>query len=187
MQFETKQDLRERILTLLRNQREEERLHKSLIILNKLLNLQEYQRSQTIMFYASVGGEVDTFKMMKKTLKTGKRVALPRINLNKRQLIPTLIEQLDTDLEEGPYSIKQPKTNDSKEIPIENLDMIVVPALGFDKNNQRLGRGGGYYDRFLDKVPFNVPTVGLAFDFQVFDSLPQIAHHDKAVSKVLVN
>ena len=65
--------------------------------------------------------------------------------------------------------------------------MVIVPGLAFDKHNNRLGRGAGYYDRFLSTLPTDIPTVGLAFDFQIIDRLPQQKEHDIPVSHVLVN
>ncbi|MCK4882744.1 MAG: 5-formyltetrahydrofolate cyclo-ligase, partial [Candidatus Omnitrophica bacterium] len=67
------------------------------------------------------------------------------------------------------------------------LDMVIVPGVAFDKHNNRLGRGGGYYDRFLAALSSEVLTVGLAFDFQMVDSLSSQETHDVPVSCVLTN
>jgi 5-formyltetrahydrofolate cyclo-ligase len=63
-----------------------------------------------------------------------------------------------------------------KEVPLEDIDLIIVPGIAFDKKNVRLGRGHGYYDRFLCALPNKTRTVGLAFDFQVVEHLPQDSH-----------
>ena len=91
------------------------------------------------------------------------------------------------DLEHGPYGISQPKKNPSADLHLRDLNMVIVPGIAFDKRNNRLGRGGGYYDRFLTTVPSHVPTIGLAFDFQIVDHLPHLDKHDMSVSHVLVN
>ena len=59
---------------------------------------------------------------------------------------------------------------------MKDIDAVIVPGLAFDRLNNRLGRGAGYYDRFLSTLPKNVTTVGLAFDFQLTESLPTEAH-----------
>ena len=100
----TKQDLRERILTLLRNQEEEERLTKSLSVKDKLFNMDDFQKANTVLFYASFDGEVDTFEMIKQAIQSGKSVALPRIESAQKRMVPTLWEQNDP-LEDGPYEI----------------------------------------------------------------------------------
>jgi len=183
----SKKILRERILTLLRNQKEEERLNKSLVIGSKLFQMQEFQRAETILFYASFDGEVETFEMMKNAQKLGKIIGLPRIMESEKKIIPTPVVSLEADLEAGPYGILQSKTDPTEMLENDRLDMVIVPGVAFDKQNNRLGRGGGYYDQFLGALPSHIPTVGLAFDFQVVDSLFFKEEHDIPVSRVLVN
>ena len=182
----TKQDLRERILTLLRNQEEEERLTKSLSVKDKLFNMDDFQKANTVLFYASFDGEVDTFEMIKQAIQSGKSVALPRIESAQKRMVPTLWEQNDP-LEDGPYGIKQPKEKGSSRLTQDALDAIIVPGVAFDRNRHRLGRGGGYYDRFLAAAPKEVPTFGLAFDFQCVDVIPELSDHDVALSYVVTN
>jgi len=183
----SKKLLRERILTLLRSQKEKERLNKSLIISDKLFQMQEFKKSETILFYASFDGEVETFEMMKKAQKLGKKIELPRIMESEKKIIPTSVASLEADLEAGPYGIMQSKNDPTKVLPDNSFDMVIVPGVAFDKQNNRLGRGGGYYDRFLETLPSHIPTVGLAFDFQVIDSLSFQNEHDVPVSCVLAN
>ena len=66
----------------------------------------------------------------------------------------------------------------------DDIDLIVVPGVAFDKKNIRLGRGHGYYDRFLSGLPKRTKTIGLAFDFQVLEDLPQDPH-DVPVSTII--
>lgn len=186
MQSELKQDIRERILTLLRNHNEEERKVKSLAISEKLFRLDEFQRAETVLFYASFDGEVNTFEMIQKAHKIGKKIALPTIIQEKKHLIPTVINDVEDDLEEGPFGILQCKSDKGTQIPLEELDLVVVPGVAFDQSNNRLGRGGGYYDRFLEKLPQKTPSVGLAFDFQIVETL-HCDKYDLPVSCVITN
>jgi len=183
----SKKLLRERILTLLRNQKERERSDRSLAIGYKLFQMEEFQKAETILFYASFDGEVETFEMMNRALKQGKKIGLPRIGENEKKIIPTPVASLETDLEIGPYGIKQPITDPAKAWKDDCFDMVIVPGLAFDEKNNRLGRGGGYYDRFLETLPSHVTTVGLAFHFQMVDSLSSSEEHDVPVSCVLTN
>lgn len=183
----TKQELREKILTLLRNQKEEERLTKSLVIKDRLFALQEFQKAKTILFYVPFDGEVDTFEMMRQAKQFGKKIALPRIVRHKKEIIPKSVDDIQEDLEEGPYGIAQPKEATTRTSVLEDIDLVIVPGVAFDKQNYRLGRGEGYYDRFLSKLPERTPTIGLAFGFQMIDHLPQKAQHDVPLTQVLVN
>jgi 5-formyltetrahydrofolate cyclo-ligase len=183
---ETKAFIRKKILNLLNKQEEEDKRKKSLIILDKIFNFPEFRRSNTVLFYASFDGEVETFEMMKQAQQLGKKIALPIAIRKERKIVPMLVDNLEEDLECGEYGIMQPKETAGKTADLNELDMVVVPGLAFDKNNTRLGRGAGYYDRFLEKIPSNVFSVGLAFDFQIVDFLPKEAN-DIAVSSVISN
>ncbi|OGX19095.1 MAG: 5-formyltetrahydrofolate cyclo-ligase [Omnitrophica WOR_2 bacterium GWC2_45_7] len=187
MSLNTKKELRERILTLLRNQKEEERRVKSQSILNKFAKLPEFEKSLTILFYEPFDGEVDTIEMIKFAKKLGRKIALPKILKDSKIIIPILMNYTERNLEVGPYGIKQPKEKLGKTLHLEKIDMVIVPGVAFDKGNNRLGRGGGYYDRFLKTLPSHTPTLGLAFDFQIVDKLPQLEKHDIPVKRVLSN
>lgn len=187
VQNQTKKELRERILTLLRNQKEEERVKKSLVISHKLFAMPEFQKSSGVLFYASFDGEVHTFEMMQQTQKLGKTIGLPTMIRDGRKIIPRIVGSLENDLSEGPYGVKQPKKTGTKSLNLDEIDLAIIPGVAFDKYNNRLGRGLGYYDRFLKRLPSHVPTIGLAFDFQIVDRLPQKEKHDIPVSYVLSN
>lgn len=177
--------LRNQFLNLLRSQKEEDRFKKSKIIGDKFFSAREVNEAQTILFYASFDGEVETFEMIKQAKAAGKTVVLPIIIKDQKRIIPTVVHNLNEDLHDGPYGIKQPKETNSA-ITVEKIDVVVVPGIAFDSANYRLGRGHGYYDRFLSSIPSRIPTFGLAFDFQVVDRLP-FDSHDIQVSRVIVN
>lgn len=187
MSNHTKKILRERILTLLRDQEDEERLIKSLAIKTKLFGMLEFKNAETILFYASFDGEVETFEMMREALKLGKKIGLPGVVKDGGRIVPKSVTSLEVDLEKGPYGIKQPKKESTRTLREEQIDMVIVPGVVFDEKNNRLGRGGGYYDRFLGSLPERVPTIGLAFDFQIVGSLPSCEDHDVPVSCVVTN
>jgi len=180
-----KNEIRSAILTALRNQKEEDRFKNSLVILEKLLAVPEFQKSETILFYASFDGEVDTYSIMKRALHLGKTIAVPKVIPVEKKIIPMIINDLQNDLHPGPYGIPQPR-EDCQALSAEGLNMVVVPGVAFDRQNRRLGRGGGYYDRFLAGLSSQTPKIGLAFDFQMFDRLPVDAH-DIAVTRVISN
>ena len=171
-----KGSLRTHYLKLLKKQKKEERLRKSRLIGEQLWKLSAIQKARTILFYASIPGEVDTWAMIEKALLSGKRVALPIVERNQRKLIPAIISSME-DVHSGTYGIAQPHFDPQKVVNLEDIDAVVVPGLAFDRSNNRLGRGAGYYDRFLGTLPKSIATVGLAFDFQIHPkSLPTGAH-----------
>jgi len=171
----SKEDIRKQVLNDLRNQKEEERLRKSLVIQERLLALPEFADSKTILFYVSFDGEVETLSMIKQARKIGKTIVLPYILKQEKQLLP-VISRSDENWELGPYGIKQPFYNPELCLDPEAIDLCVVPGVAFDRTRHRLGRGAGYYDRFLPTLSPRTHTVGLAFQFQMFDCLPTQAH-----------
>jgi len=170
-----KGSLRIHYLKLLKEQNKEERLRKSLIIAEQFWKLPAIQKARNILFYASMPVEVDTLLMIEKAIFLGKRVSLPIVEKNKGELIPTLISSME-DVHKGTYGILEPHLNPDRVVAVKDLDVMIVPGLAFDKKNNRLGRGAGYYDRFLSTLPKTVTTVGLAFDFQLTESLPTQGH-----------
>jgi 5-formyltetrahydrofolate cyclo-ligase len=174
MNMKDKGPLRAYYLKLLKEQSKEERLRKSHLIAGQFWKLPAIQRAQTILFYASMPGEVDTLAMIEKAIFKGKRVALPIVERKKGKLIPALISSME-DLHIGTYGIAEPLDPD-KALALKDIDAVVVPGLAFDRLHNRLGRGAGYYDRFLSTLPKTVTTVGLAFDFQLTECLPTEAH-----------
>ncbi len=181
-----KEKIRKKILTLLRNQKEEDRLNKSLGILKKTLALPKFKAAKTILFYASFDGEVDTFDMMKQSLRLGKKIALPIIDTKHKHITPMLVHNLDEDLVAGPYGIQEPRFVKNRLVSCDDIDLSVVPGIAFDRDNHRLGRGAGYYDRFLARLSKDTPSIGLAFDFQIVNRLPR-QEHDVPLTKVIVN
>lgn len=179
-----KQKIRERIIEKLEKQKKEDRLRKSLIIKKKLFSLPEFIRAKTVMFYVSTDGEVETRPMIRETLKTGKDVAVPVVLTEKSRMIVSQIKDLKKDLGKGPYGIYQPKASRIRQIRPAGVDLVVVPGVCYDRYGNRIGRGGGYYDKFLRDLPKKVPSIGIAFKFQITRRLPRLAH-DIPVSKVI--
>jgi 5-formyltetrahydrofolate cyclo-ligase len=177
----TKEQIRSKILLKLKTQKEENRDRKSKIIEEKLFRTKVFKKAKMAMFYLSYTGEVQTEGMIKKALQRGKIVVVPVCNRKKKTITPCRIG-LNSRFRRGLYGILEP-VNKCR-IPLRKIDLVIVPAVAFDKRGNRLGRGKGYYDRFLKSVPKDTPRIGLAFDFQILPSLP-IKPHDISVDKTI--
>jgi len=153
-----------------------EKLAKSDIIKGRLFNDKEFKSAKLVMFYVSLKDEVSTLSMIDEAIKMGKRVCVPVILKEERRLIAGEIRDREKDLERQHFGIYQPIDGHVREVPLEDIDLVVVPGIAFDKNNVRLGRGHGYYDRFLCGLPEKTRTIGIAFDFQVLEYLPKDSH-----------
>ncbi|MDD5435784.1 MAG: 5-formyltetrahydrofolate cyclo-ligase [Nitrospira sp.] len=176
----TKKLLRSKILLKLKTQKEEDRERKSRIIKEKLFKDTVFKKAKKIMFYIAFGGEVDTKEMILEARKIGKTVAVP-VCKTRRTIEPCLLGA-GLKLAKGLYCVKEPVIK--RMVDLENLDLIIVPGLAFDKLGNRLGRGMGCYDHFLKRSPGGTPSIGLAFDFQILPSIPT-TKRDSSVTKVL--
>lgn len=179
-----KQKIRKTVFAKLKRQKEDVRITKSGKIEKKLFNLSVFKQAKTVMFYISCGYEVDTSNMIKKAIKLGKRIAAPVLSGKARKMTISLVSGIDSELEVGPYGIKQPKAEYSRTVSLRSIDLIVVPGVAFDSGGRRLGRGKGYYDRLLETKNDKIHTVGLAFKCQIIKNLPQ-SPHDQPVERVI--
>ena len=181
-----KDEIRKETIGRLKDQdpvRREERSNK---ILEKLLSCDEYISAETVMTYVSMPEEVDTIRFIQKALKQGKRITVPYIETGSKEILASELTVIES-LEKGPFGIYQPKAEHLKTISVKDVDLIVVPAIAYDENNMRLGRGGGYYDRFLSLAKKNeCKTIGIAFNFQIFKVVPTDSH-DQSVNKVITD
>jgi 5-formyltetrahydrofolate cyclo-ligase len=185
-EIDNKKTIRQELLKKLRSQDKEQRRLKSKKIKEKLYLHDKFKEADTVMFYIAENIEVDTEQMIRDSLKSGKKVAVPITVVSRNDLIASLLIDFDKELSKGPYGILQPKSDFARPVPLKKIDLVIVPGVAFDLRGHRLGHGTGYYDRFLSKIPESVPTIGLAFDFQLVENIPTLPH-DVAVKEIISN
>lgn len=137
-----KSEMRRFIKNLRREMTEEKITEISNKIYKNLIELDLYKNAKSIFVYLSMDKEIDTYRIINHALENGKKVFVPYLE-NKKMYLRRL-RSLD-DLTEGSFGIKTSTNEES----IANPDLSLVPGLSFDDNKNRLGYGGGYYDRFL--------------------------------------
>jgi 5-formyltetrahydrofolate cyclo-ligase len=145
---------------------------KSRAIAARLYDLPAYRESRTILFFLSFRSEVDTAPMVVASIARGKQVAVPKAVPETRQLIPSLLLDPQRDLAPGFYGIPEPHPKSLRPLDPGALDLIIVPGVAFDESGNRLGYGGGYYDRFFPLLKPRVPLVALAFELQILSAVP---------------
>ncbi len=176
------------MLDRLRRQPEPIRQAKSRKIGQKLQRTPLYRRAKQVLCYVAFDGEVETRGILERALSDGKKVFVPVVtDKARRRMGVAQIKDLETDLaHKGHYGIPNPLKISSREISLSGIDLILLPGVAFDRQGSRLGRGAGFFDRFLSRVPVGVPRVGLAFRFQVVARLPR-EEHDQPVQKVITD
>ena len=159
------------------------RLKHSRIITEKLLALPTYRDAGTVSAYASIGSEFDTSAFVAAILAAGKRLLLPRINRAARALELRLVGNPATDLVAGVWGIREPSDKCAL-VPASDVGFVLVPGVAFTASGERIGYGGGFYDRLLAELDPAVPRIAAAFDLQLVDSLPT-GSQDQRVHRVV--
>lgn len=173
---EEKQKLRGQLRLLLRAQDPGARISESRGIVSALKCRPEFQCAQTILFYAPTLEEVNVIPLLEEILRKGKkRAALPYFNAGERRIIPMTVDSL-RDLEAGSYGIQRPRYRAESILSLCDIDLVLVPGLGFDRQGRRLGKGKGYYDAFLSSLTCNTFKIGVAFSCQMRPEIPAEAH-----------
>jgi 5-formyltetrahydrofolate cyclo-ligase len=167
-----KKELRKKIIDLRDQLPPEERKEKSNLIAENLFSLPAYREAKVVMFFISFGSEVDTKMMVEETIRRGKIALAPKALPKTRELVPSQIIDWDKDLAPGAYDIPEPREERLRPYEPERIDLLMVPGVAYDTKGNRLGYGGGYYDRFFSLLKPGTPLVALVFDLQIQGEIP---------------
>lgn len=171
-----KQRIRELLIQKRRMLSAEERTAQSELILSQLEKMTVFREAKTVLLYYPKNNEVDVLPLFKR-YKRDKVLLLPVTHRNGMTANPY---EGNDKMHRGKVGIPEPTTP-----PFEgNIDVIIVPAVAFDKQGNRLGRGGGYYDRFLKKQT-HATIIGVGYDFQLVDEVP-VRKHDQKMHRIIL-
>ncbi len=179
-----KKELRKKVIQERDQLTPEEIRNKSLSIAKNLYSLPAYQDAASVMFFITFGSEVDTRPMVEETINNNKIVLAPKPVPEKREMIPAQIVDWEKDLVPGAYDIPEPKEEALRPFKPEKIDLLITPGVAFDIKGNRLGYGGGYYDRFFSLLRVKVPLVALVFDLQIVPEVP-VDEWDRRVDVVI--
>lgn len=153
-------------------------------ITERVLSLLEYQKASTIMLYLDFRNEVRTEEIIQQALAQGKRVVVPITDTKNVRLIPSELRHYPEDLAQGTWGILEPKPECIRPIKPQEIDLVLVPGVGFDRRGNRLGYGGGFYDRFIPLLSPAVKLVALAFEVQLREQV-YAQEHDQLMDFVI--
>ena len=154
----------------------EVRKSKDRSILERLLSLEEIKTARLILLFASFRSEVDTRDFAMRLFKEGKRVAYPKVDREKQVLLLYEVKGME-ELTEGYMGIPEPSVlTDERTADINDVDVVIIPGAGFDQEGNRIGYGGGYYDRLLSSLTREVPAIAPAYEEQIVGSVPSESH-----------
>ncbi|MED5463958.1 MAG: 5-formyltetrahydrofolate cyclo-ligase [Myxococcota bacterium] len=171
--METKTQLRKGMKTRREGLGADERARRSALVAARVLNHPLITQAPCVGLYAAIGSEVLTAPLFEELVCRG-QVALPRVNSERDTLEFVELERWDS-LVPGAFKVPEPE---GPAIQLNDMDLLLVPGLAFDRSGGRLGYGGGFYDKTLER--FEGLVFGLAFDLQVVDALP-LQGHDQSI------
>ena len=163
--------VRREMIALRRAVPETVRLEKSAAIAERVLCSKDWQDAKTVFLYVGTGWEVDTCPLILAAFAAGKQVAVPLCGMEGTMTAHRIVSL--SELRPGAYGIPEPDPNAPLLLP-EETDLAVIPAVCYDRMGYRLGRGGGYYDRYCPKV--RGVRMGLMFTDFILDAVPREAH-----------
>jgi len=183
---EAKRELREKIEKSINALSEEEHRTKISEIETRLFDFANFLESRIVLLYVSDKNEVDTQNILIKTHDYGKIIILPVFKPEKGSARLLKVDDPNRDLIAGPSGLLTPNLQRCREVPMECIDIAIIPGVAVDEKGGRLGAGDGYYDRLIPKLPITTRKVSLALEDQVVPQIP-VESHDKHVDIIITD
>jgi len=152
-----------------------ERAEASDLACRRLAELPAWSRAATIMLYVPLRSEVDTTPLALECFREGRTVCVPRVDWDRGEMHPVETTSFEDEaLVTDERNLRTPTAG--RPVVPASIDLVVVPGLAFDPDGGRLGRGGGFYDRFLARTDQRTLRIGIAFDAQIVPLVPREPH-----------
>ena len=181
---EKKQEIRDEIIRKITSYDEKKRVDKLQMLANRLLSFANFQESKIVFLPSARKDEIDFSNVIRESLKLNKIVVLPSFNIEKKEITLMKIDDPDTELIEGSLGNMEPDPNKCKVVPIDSIEIAIIPGLAFDEKGGRIGIGKGFFDQFIPKLPITARKVTLAFEDQLIQQIP-MESHDKYVDIII--
>lgn len=152
----------------------------------RLFEFANFLESRIVLLYVDRTGEVPTDNIIRKSFEMGKIVVLPTFDPGKLETKLVKIDHPEKDLIIGSRGILEPDPARCKQVPIDCIDIAIIPGVVLDEKGGRIGSGEGYYDRLIPNLPVTTRKVALAFDQQVLTQVP-MESHDKYIDIIVTD
>ena len=152
----------------------------------KLLDFANFLEAKIALLYVNGDYEVRTENIIKRSRDYGKIVVLPAFDPVKFEMNLMKVDNFEKDLVPGPRGVMEPDASRCKIVPLERIDIAILPGLAFDEKGARLGSGKGYYDRLIPRLAITTRKVALTLEEQIVPQIPMEAH-DKHVDIIITD
>jgi len=180
----TKDDIRGNVEKALATISDKEINDKTQRVEKRLFEFANFLEANIVLLYINSKCEVNSMNIIERCLNYKKIVILPAFVSTKYEMKLMKIDNLDTDLMLGPRNILEPNPNQCNIVPIECIDIAIIPGIAFDEKGGRIGSGHGYYDRLIPKLPITTRKVALTFEDQIVPQI-QMEAHDRHVDIII--
>lgn len=147
-------------------------------IFSSIETMESFRSAESVALFAAMNDEVPTAIALERWPQMGKHIVVPRVEGD----IMRFYDYSPNGMQRGAYGIEEPVGDE--EFAAGDIDLIIVPARAFTLRGERLGRGGGFYDKYMSQPAFRAAKIGIAFRCQIFDHLP-CDKHDICVDSVV--
>ncbi len=148
-----------------------------------LASTPEFRAADAIMIFLPLKHEIDTRPLILRAWQQQKLVTVPLVSYEQKHMIPIELKSLDEHMETDHYGVRTPRGAPQS---IDTIQLVILPGLGFDRHGHRIGRGLGFYDRFLAQPKFQGKSCGIAVEQQVVDEVPT-AQHDMPIDMLVTD
>ena len=181
---EKKQEIRNQIATYFSALPKEALAANTRTIEDRLFEFANFLESKIVMLYVNAENEVGTQNIIRRAYDFSKIVVLPAFDPAKSTMKPMKVDNPDKDLIVGQRGILEPNPAKCKPVPLDCIDIAIVPGIAMDEKGGRVGSGDGYYDRLIPELPMTTRKVGLVFEGQLVPQVP-MESHDKHVDIII--
>jgi len=181
---EKKQEIRNEIKTFFGSLTKNDLETNTRIIESRLFEFANFLESKIVLLYLNAENEVPTGRIVKRAYEYSKIVVLPAFDTVKSAMKLMKVDNPDKDLITGARGIPEPDPAKCKPVPLDCIDIAIVPGIAMDEKGGRIGSGDGYYDRIIPDLPMTTRKVGLVFEGQLVPQVP-MESHDKHVDIII--
>jgi len=181
---EKKQEIRNEMAGRIANLPPDVVARKTESIENRLFEFANFLEARIVLLYTPVAPEVETAGIIRRSYMYNKIIVLPAFDTDTGRITLMKVDDPDKDLVQGPRGNMQPNPRRCKTVPLDCLDIAIVPGVAMDEKGGRIGTGRGYYDLLIPDLPITTRKVGLVFEDQILPIVP-MESHDKHVDIVI--
>jgi 5-formyltetrahydrofolate cyclo-ligase len=165
---------------------ERQRTERTRAIESRLFDFANFLEARIVLLYVDSDCEVRTKSILRRAYDFNKIVVLPGFDAERRKMAILKVDSLDKDLQPGARGVLEPSPERCKPVPLNKVDIAIIPGQAFDEKGGRVGSGRGYYDRFIPELPATTRKVALAFEEQILPLIPTESH-DRHVDIIITD